>query len=266
MTQLPATSEDLASIARISRAVGQLGAGSGADPVYVSHLLRNGTVRVARDGDGNVLGWGATATGPLGWMLTDLFVDPHHHGRGMGGALLRDLWPDQRVGGRFTFSSRHPHALPLYVRAGLRPAWPLLYLTGPAPARGDGSYVATAVEATAVAAADRQLTGGVRNAAYDYWSGVGVLVHRGSQLVAAGVAQDGTLTHLTCPGEPDATQALTAALRCLGTAEVALCLPGPHPAVNTLLRAGFRIEDYDLAMHTPDVQLPVSWVYSPALG
>ncbi|MER7283800.1 GNAT family N-acetyltransferase [Dactylosporangium sp. NPDC000244] len=262
----PAMPEDVASIARISRAVGQPEAGSGADPAYVSHLLRNGTVRVARDGGGNVLGWGATATGPLGWMLTDLFVDPQHHGRGFGGALLRELWPDQRAGGRFTFSSRHPYALPLYVRAGLRPVWPLLYLTGPAPAGGDGPCVATAVEAGAAAAADRELTGGVRAAAYDYWSGAGVLVHRASQLVAAGVADGGTLTHLTCPGEPDATEALTAALRCLGAAEVSLCLPGPHPAVNALLRAGFRIKDHDLAMHTPDVQLPVTWVYSPGLG
>ncbi|WP_433088766.1 hypothetical protein ACQP1P_21535 [Dactylosporangium sp. CA-052675] len=142
----------------------------------------------------------------------------------------------------------------------------MLYLTGPAPAAGAGPCVATAVEAAAVAAADRELTGGVRAPAHDSWSGVGVLVHRASRLVAAGVAEGGTLTHLTCPGERDAPEALTAASRRLGAAEVSLCLPGPHPAGHALLRAGFRIEDHDLAMHTPDMKLPVTWVYSPGLG
>ena len=54
-----------------------------------------------------------------------------------------------------------------------------------------------------------------------------------------------------------------------GTADflaTAVCLPGPHPAVRAMLDAGWRIDDYDLAMTTADLVLPVNWAYSPALA
>jgi len=47
---------------------------------------------------------------------------------------------------------------------------------------------------------------------------------------------------------------------------LSLCLPGPHPALIGLLRHGYRIEDWDLAMATTDLTLPTHWVYSPSLG
>jgi hypothetical protein len=37
---------------------------------------------------------------------------------------------------------------------------------------------------------------------------------------------------------------------------LSLCLPGPHPALIGLLRHGYRIEDWDLAMATTDLTLP----------
>ncbi|MFG2040499.1 GNAT family N-acetyltransferase [Dactylosporangium sp. NPDC048998] len=262
----PATPADAPSIARISRAAGQPDTDSGADPAYLAYLLGNGTVRVARDDDGAVAGWGATTTGALGNMLSDLFVDPARHGRGVGARLLRALWPDPAAGRRFTFSSRHPAALPLYLRAGLRPAWPLLYLRGPAPAAADSSLTVTPVDAATATAADRRLTGAGPAGIYAYRPGDGLLVHHGTRPVAAGTAGRSGLTHLTCPAGEDATAILRAVLHGLGAAEVSLCLPGPHPAVAWLLGAGFRIEDHDLAMHTPDVEPPTTWVYSPGLG
>jgi hypothetical protein len=45
-----------------------------------------------------------------------------------------------------------------------------------------------------------------------------------------------------------------------------VCLPGPHPALIGLLRHGYRIEDWDLAMATTDLTLPAHWAYSPGLG
>ena len=57
---------------------------------------------------------------PVGVLLTDLFVDPAWQGTGIGRRILAGLWPDVAAPGRFTFSSQHAHALPLYVRLGLR--------------------------------------------------------------------------------------------------------------------------------------------------
>lgn len=69
-------------------------------------------------------------------MLTDLFVDPVRHGTGIGRALLAALWPaEDREPARFTFASHDPRAMPLYVRAGLIPYWPLLYLQARRPRR-----------------------------------------------------------------------------------------------------------------------------------
>ena len=58
---------------------------------------------------------------------TDLFVDRDRLGRGIGGRcspqLFGDDWP------RTTFASDDPRALPLYIRAGMAPLWPSLYVT-----------------------------------------------------------------------------------------------------------------------------------------
>ena len=46
-----------------------------------------------------------------------------------------------------------------------------------------------------------------------------------------------------------------------------VCLPAPHPAVRTLLAAGWRIEDHDLFMATDPALLdPRRSVPSPALA
>jgi GNAT superfamily N-acetyltransferase len=112
---------DIVAIQLVSHAAGQSGAGSGEDAEYVRLLLETATVRVAADeSDGIVSGWGAVRSGPLGSLLTDLFVHPSEQGLGIGGHLLRTLWPDRDAPGRFTFSSQHANALPVYLplRAG----------------------------------------------------------------------------------------------------------------------------------------------------
>jgi len=261
---------DIPGIAAVSQAAGQQDADSGADGAYVELLLQTASVRVVEEPrTGAVIAWGAVRSGPLGSMLTDLFVDPDHHGRGVGGALLRALWPDRTAPGRFTFSSQHASALPLYVRAGLQPSWPLLYLTGPSALPPLARMDVERVDAAVASDVDAQLVSGDRSADYAYWtrsgSGRAIVVHDGERTTAAGVLRGGNLIHLTC-GESDADTALTAALRASETANVTLCLPGRHPSLISLLRAGYRIVDYDLAMSTPDLTLPVAWAYSPGLG
>lgn len=271
MTRLivrPATERDVEGVGRVSLATGQPAQDSGADPRYVQSLLEQATVVVAASAGGPLVGWGATRRTPSGELLSDLFVEPASQGRGVGRALLRALWPGAPgTPGRFTFSSRHPGALPLYARAGLQPIWPLLYLSGdPRRLPTDGARVVH-VDAEDAADGERRLTGSDRRADYRYWapgpSAGGLLVYDDDRLIAAGAGAPHQLSHLTCPAQRDAAFAATATLSALGGARVTACLPGPHPALGVLLDHGWRVEDYDLAMTTPDVELPPSWVYSP---
>ncbi|HET6876989.1 MAG TPA: GNAT family N-acetyltransferase [Jatrophihabitans sp.] len=261
--------DDVAGIRAVSRATGQPEIDSGADPRYVRALLEQGRVLVAACDD-RICGWGAVRAGALGELLTDLFVAPENQGAGIGRTLLARLWPVAEAGGRLTFSSRHPHAQPLYLRSGLQPRWPLLYLAGrpgrlPAP-----QARARSVEAGQAAEAEHALVGASRGADYRYWSeGLGaqaLVVEADGRLIAAGARLPGRLIHLGCAADASATDALFAALRTVPGTRATVCLPGPHPAVRTMLGAGWRAEDYDLAMTTADVTLPVTWAYSPALG
>lgn len=264
-----ATERDVEGIGRVSLATGQPAEDSGADPRYVRLLLQQATVVVAAAAPGGpVVGWGATRTTPPGELLTDLFVDPASQGRGIGQALLRELWPGAPgASGRFTFSSRHPSALPLYGRAGLRAIWPLLYLSGNARRLPACDADAVLVGADEAADGEKRLTGSDRLADYRYWaqapSADGLLVYDAGRLIAAGAGGPDQLSHLTCPAARDAALAVTAALSALGGARAGACLPGPHPALQLLLDHAWRIDDYDLAMTTEDVELPLTWIYSP---
>jgi GNAT superfamily N-acetyltransferase len=264
-----ASAEDTAGIARVSAAVGQAGAGSAADAAYLNLLRVTGTVLVAVDGP-TLLGWGATRPTHHGAVLTDLFVDPTWHGQGVGASILRGLWPDPATPGRYTFSSQHVNAVPLYLRAGLRPIWPLLYLGGSRARLPDTSYRVEPVGPDVAAAAESRLGGGDRSADYRYWAQLPghqpITVASAARVVAVGVLGIGDVAHLACPAANDAGDALVAALRALPTDTVTCCIPGPHPGTTTLVDAGFRPRDYDLTMTTPDCALPTSWVYSPGLA
>lgn len=270
----PAAEADLAGIAAVSSATGQPAIGSGADPAYVALLLEGGRVRVAVHGDTEVVGWGATWPTPAGEVLSDLFVDPGWHGRGVGRRLLRDLWPQPPgTPGRLTFSSRHPSALPLYASAGLQPIWPLLYLSGnPRDLPASEAVRAEVTTAEAAARAEADLLGAAgRAATFAYWSrestGAAIVVHHGADVVAAGAGSAAELAHLTYAGAPEhASAVLVAALQALAGETLGVCLPGPHPALAPLLARGWRIDDYDLAMSTPGLSLSPLWAYSPGLA
>ncbi len=277
--------DDVPAIRRISLALGQAEEDSGSDAGYVRFLLSSGTVMVAETVSGSsVIAWGAVKQSRGRSMLTDLFVDPDHQARGVGAGLLRRLWPSgPREPARFTFSSRHPAALPLYARAGLVPGWPLLYMSGDrtrlAAPDGPAHLEVRRVDAATAASADMQLASAgyadvadVSRLAADYrWWGrgqphSGLIVIDGARPVAAGAATRNTLAHLTCAEGQNAAPAVIAALLTLDAPEVTLCLPGPHPVVRDLLEAGFRIDDFDISMRTPDVDLRPTWVYSPGIG
>lgn len=267
----PARTDDDEAIAAVARAAGQEGPDSADDPAYRAALHTASTLLVAEEGEA-ILAFGATTATGQGSMLSDLFVHPDAHGRGAGSALLSALWPDAPEGPRrFTFSSLHPSALPLYARAGLVPGWPLLYLTGrPSPASRSGLTVRT-VPAAEAADAEADLVGFRRDAAYGCWlsgsGGQGLVVRDGAATVAVGAGTPSDLAHLACVDEDRSSDALRAVLAHLaGGGEITACLPGPHPAVRELLEEGFRIGYLDVSMATPDVALEVGWVYSPGLA
>lgn len=262
--------DDVDGIRQLSAAAGQTGIDSGADPAYVSLLLETARVRVAVDDANGVVGWGAVRAGPLGSMLTDLFVHPRWHGHGAGGAVLRELWPDPGEPRRFTFASQHPSALPLYVRAGLRPRWPLLYLSGPRLRRHATPLRVTPVGPDAAGAAEAALCGVDRTPDYRLWTRTGraIVVADGARTIAVGALRDGTVVHLACAEPAFAEPALVAALAATGADadQLAVCLPGSHPALAELFRARFRVSAQDTAMSTPDLDLPTCWAYAPGLA
>src|SRR5436190_17343305 len=89
----PATLDDFRGIREVSIAAGQPTVESGADADYVKLLLATANVAVATDQTDGMIAWGATRDGQLGSLLSDLFVHPAHHGKGVGQAMLRELWP-----------------------------------------------------------------------------------------------------------------------------------------------------------------------------
>ncbi len=280
LTVRQATQGDAAGIRAVSLAAGAPDHDAGADEKYQKYLallLATGAVCLADEG--SILGWGATRPTPLqaghppASLLTDLFVDPAHHGKGIGAALLRALWPAAPDSPRrFTFASRHEHALPLYLRAGLRPSWPLLYLTGTPQHLPPSAFVTDFADAQQAAAAEAELTGHRRDADYAHWTrrrlAVGLVIRDRRRVLAAGAGEPGRLHHLTVDPQLPALAyaALCSALCSLGSTTVTVCLPGTHPGVRPLLDAGFRIADYDLAMATADLTPPTINVFDPGLA
>jgi hypothetical protein len=207
----------------------------------MAHLFAQGHVAVA-DAPAPI-GFAATTDVGGATMLCDLFVQPDARSGGAGDALLSFVLP---AGPRMTFSSKDPRALALYLRHGMSPRWPLLYLCGPPPARAP--LPVDLVPATEAAAVEATLTGATRADAYQYWTsrpGAGAFVVRDNDFpVAAGCFGASELTHLVVTPGTDATAPIMSALTLL-IDRVSLCVPGHHPVAVSLMSAGFRIDDFD---------------------
>ncbi|MDH4159104.1 MAG: GNAT family N-acetyltransferase [Actinomycetota bacterium] len=251
----PATEGDWDGITAVAELVGQGGEGGGGDRRYLRHVMGVGRLGVAV-ASGDVVGYVASRQVGAADMLCDLFVHADHRGRGVGRALLACAWGDAPH--RQTFSSLDPSALPLYVRSGMTPRWPLLYLSGDVGTlpRAEGLTV-SGVEAATASSVEEQLTGVDREADYRYWSarpsGTSLVVTRRGEPVAAGaVGGEGRgfgVSHLyaaTGDAEP-----LLAVLGWLSGRAV-VTVPGPHPAVPALIGAGWRNEYTDIYLATDE--------------
>ena len=230
---------------------------------YLEHLVARARTSVAET-DGVVVGFGGSVTvGREGLrFVTDLFVDPAHHERGAGRALLADVVEDAPE--RMTFSSKDERALALYVRAGMRPWWPLLYLEIPAGALdGGGRNVGDAALTTVPADVgettrwSRTWTGVDRSVDFEHYASLpeatGFVVHDAGAVAAVGWARrerkraDGRwLDHASLAPDADPVRAALAVLRAAAAGgRLVAPVPGPHPALARLLDLGARIGGRD---------------------
>ena len=274
----PAGAGDLDAIARISVANDE----PVADPDrpgsrYLEHLLGHARLVVA-ESEAGVVGFGGAIDTPTGWFLTDLFVDTDAQGRGIGRALLAEVLPDS--GPRLTFSSSDPRALPLYVRAGLAPWWPLLYLRPPDAGPPERTLRPPLEETWSVetlgpvdaATEERRLTGHDRSRDWAFWAAGPVRfpfrVIQRDRPVAVGLAAGARLGRLAIGPEGDPAAAVLAALTLLpGGPADGLAIPGPHPATRALLDLGWQIEGSDTYMASgPDLLDPTRLLPDPSLA
>jgi len=225
---------------------------------YLDHLVGRARTAVAVVDD-VVVGFGGSV--PFGRddvrFVTDLFVDPQRQSGGVGRALLSSVLEGATE--RMTFSSSDERALGLYVRAGMRPWWPLLYVEIAAGALGDaaaGIETSTAsVEETA--RFSRAWTGIDRTADFEHYASLpeaaGFVARDAGVLVAAGWARrerkrsDGRwLDHASIAPDADPVRTAIGVLRAAAVGKrLTAALPGPHPVLPVVLELGARIAGRD---------------------
>ena len=250
-------------------------------PPYVDHLLTRSRMRlVVGELDGSVAGVAGTIEfgGPGTRFLSDLYVDPARQSRGLGTAMLRAAF--EGADRRMTFSSRDPRALGAYIRHGMRPRWPLLYLELAAELLGPHETGVEVRSADVVETAGRSLdwTGVGRTVDFDFYArlpeAAGFVVIIDGADAAVGWARrelappDGRwLDHASIAPDADPVRAAFGVLRAAAAGQrLGAALPGLHPAVGPLLERGVRIGGQDTFCATdPDLFDPERIFPSPGL-
>lgn len=262
-----ATAEDMAAVRKVAGGFGLLSGWPGT-PDFLDAERLFGTLLFAPDDAGGALGFGGTLRrGPV-THLGDLFVLPEHQSSGVGRTLLTELLRED--GPKVTFASSDPRAMALYVRHGLRPWTPLLYLTGPAAGLPAPPVRRTGAED--IAALDAHASGGARPATLAWYAAVpGVTMYATDRGYAAARRNDrGVVIGPAGGASPqDCADAVLGALAAVRARTARIAVPGTHPLVPTLIGAGWRIADMDTLM-ADDLGLalirPDRYVPHPDLG
>jgi GNAT superfamily N-acetyltransferase len=275
-----ATDADLPAIRAILAAHGNDGAIVYGDVVgpYLRHLFRRGRSIVAVDGD-EVVGFGATLDAGRSVHLADLFVRDDRLGQGIGRPLLAAVFDGAER--RSTFASDDPRALPLYVRAGMRPWWASLYLEGPGDGVPEAPPGLTTRDASAgeLAAIERNWSGHDRGEDWEHWATqneadsftvlldgavVGIANSRARQ--ASPVRALNRLIVHPDTGVDPVPVTLAAVRRAGRGGNVLVTVQGPNPALRPLLEHGFRIADRDQFMASDaDVIDPARLIPNPGM-
>jgi GNAT superfamily N-acetyltransferase len=269
----PARRDDLAAVRTILASHGNDGPIVHGDIVgpYLAHLLDHGRALVAESNE-TVVGFAAAIDAGRGWHLADLFVRVDRLGQGIGRPLLDAVFDG--VQDRTTYASEDPRALPLYVRAGMMPMWPSLYIEGaagslPAP---DRLLPTEPAKAASIAELEGAWTGHDRARDHAFWASQleadSFVIRDAGEIVGAGHARARqasplrALDRLIVHPDADPVPVLLAAIRRAGRdGGVLATIQGPNPVLRHLLEAGFRIADQDTYMATrPDLIDPARLV------
>jgi GNAT superfamily N-acetyltransferase len=250
-------------------------------PPYVEHLLtRPGMRVVVGELDGSVAGIAGAIEfgGPDTRFLSDLYVDPARQSRGLGTAMLHAVL--EGADARMTFSSSDPRALSAYIRHGMRPRWPLLYLEIPPGSMGPDERGVEVRPSDVAEAARLSLawTGIDRSVDFDFYArlpdaaGFVVVIDGGDAAVGWArrelVPPEGRwLDHASiAPGADPVRAAFGLLLAAAADQRLGAAVSGLHPAIAPLLERGIRIGDKDTFCATdPDLFDPERIFPSPGL-
>ena len=255
-----AAPEHADGVRAIAAGYGNLGEWGGR-PDPLDFELREGGLWVAHE-DGAVAGFAGVVRHGAIAHLADLFVARERLGQGIGRRLLAAALP--RDGVRITFASGDERALPLYVRAGLRPLAPMLYLEGRANARAELARVAVPDIVDRDAAAARR----ERPELLAFLAEAGAYALVAERPGAYAVVRPAPEGAWLGPAAADAGELLAfagAAAAEHGSAKLAL--GGPHPALEPLLERGFRVLGSDTYMTSDPGALDLeTYLPEPDLG
>jgi GNAT superfamily N-acetyltransferase len=273
----PATIEDVPAIRAILAAHGNDGPVTRFDIVgpYVRHLVTRHRALLTEE-DGTPVAYGAVVDAGVAIQLADLFVVPDRLGTGLGRPLLAALFGEAPR--RTTFASDDPRALPAYVRAGMTPLWPCLYVEGD----GGGLVAPAGLEVVAalpeeLAALELAWTGVDRLVDHRFWASQAdgdpflVADRDGPVALAVGRARQVSDVRvvdrmLVRPGADPVAPVLAALRRTDRGGRVMTHLFGPSPVLPVLLEHGFHVVDRDQYMAS-DAGLidPVRLLPNPAM-
>jgi GNAT superfamily N-acetyltransferase len=260
----PATVTDLDRIWDIRFAndfAGQTGLSEqGPTPAYLAHLQAHGFLLVA-ERDDRLAGYaGLIDRGGVAY-LTDLFVDPAYQSTTVGRRLLEWILPTEPAT-RCTLASTDHRALALYTRAGMAPRWPILLLEVPVSRLREISsarveMLPADLDDPELHRRDHAASGrwrpldlafmvrGERGQVFWFTTGGDIAGYGIIRFAATRPWRPGTVTigPIGSATAEDARASVLAAVEWTRSraAVIEMAVPGPHPALKTLLAAGFRI-------------------------
>ena len=225
---------------------------------YVRHFIEQ-AIALVTERRGEVVAYGAALDAGDTRQLADLFVRPDLLGQGIGRPLLEAVFGNVRR--RTTFASDDPRAIPLYVRAGMVPLWPLLILEGSSNLlEAPRSPVAVeSADPVRLSELERDWTGVDRRLEHIFWAsqaqGDAFVVWDAGEPIALAYArarqasQARAVDRMVIRPGVEPLQAILVAIRRAGQGgPVEVPVLGPNPALAVLLAAGFRIHGRDQFM------------------
>jgi GNAT superfamily N-acetyltransferase len=232
----------------------------GPTPAYLTHLQENGLLLVAERG-GRIVGYAGLVDRSGVAYLTDLFVDPASQSLNVGRRLLEQILPPGPTS-KCTMATTDYRAISLYTKAGMAPRWPNLLLEvsvgrlqeisssriemfpadpyDPELRRWDHAVSGRErpVDLSFMVHAER---------GQSFWFG------KGGEIIGYGIIRFDaarpwrpdtvTIGPIGAATAVDARESVLTAVHWARSrgAIIEIAVPGPHPALRTLLIAGFSI-------------------------